>query len=253
MDKRPFVWSIYAFARIADDYADEGVSPAKVRLEKLEEWERQLHGCYEGEANHPVFVALAETVRRCHIPQQLLVDLLTAFKMDVVQNRFGTFHDLLHYCRHSANPIGRLVLHIFDNATQRMTGLSDDICTALQLANFWQDVALDWQKGRLYLPLEDIDRFGYTERDLEYRIVDDRFRKLMVFEVGRTRKLFEKGRPLLVEASRELRTELNLTWRGGMRILKKIERLEFDVLHRRPTLSAWDKAAILGASILRFS
>jgi squalene synthase HpnC len=170
--------------------------------------------------------------------------------MDVTTTRFSTFTDLLHYCHHSANPVGRLVLHVFENATERAVALSDSICTALQLANFWQDVSVDWQKGRLYIPLEDVDRFGYTEQDLDGKIADERFKNLMAFEVKRTRDLFDAGKPLLREAVSSLQLELQLTWRGGMRILEKIEALHHDVLHTRPAISMLDKVSILGRSLL---
>ena len=202
---------------------------------------------------HPIFIVLAETVQTYNIPKHLFADLLSAFRMDVTKKRFDTFTDLLYYCKHSANPVGHLVLYIFRNATERTMALSDNICTALQLANFWQDVSLDWEKERIYIPLEDVERFGYTERDLKARITDERFRKLMKFEVDRTKELFAAGKPLLVEAAGELHIELSLTWRGGMKILEKIERLQFDVLHTRPTLSSWDKLSILGTSFLRLT
>jgi squalene synthase HpnC len=249
-EKRRYVWSVYAFARIADDFADEGDTSPQRRLEQLTRWGEYLNECYESKATHPVFIALAETVRRFDIPKEPLSNLLTAFRMDVTQKRFGTFNDLLYYCRHSANPVGRLVLHIFDNATDRTISLSDNICTALQLTNFWQDVAVDWQKGRLYIPLEDCERFGYTEDDIEHRVVDERFRSLIAFEVDRTRELFTAGKPLLKEATPSLHFELNLTWRGGMKILDKIEGLRYDVLHTRPVLSMWDKISILSTSLL---
>jgi len=252
-EKRPYVWSVYAFARVADDFADEGDTPAHRRLEQLDRWGEYLNECYESKASHPIFIALGETVRRFNIPKEPLANLLTAFRMDVTQNRFGSSSDLLYYCRHSANPVGQLVLHIFGNATDRTIALSDTICTALQLTNFWQDVAADWQKGRLYIPLEDCERFGYTEPDIESRVMDERFRKLMAFEVNRTRELFAAGKPLLREAPPALRFELNLTWRGGMKILEKIERLHYDVLHGRPVLSLMNKLSILGTSLLRMT
>jgi squalene synthase HpnC len=252
-EKRRYVWNIYAFARIADDFADEGDAPPQKRLEQLDRWGGYLGDCYESKATHPVFVALAETVRRFNIPKEPLADLLTAFRMDVTQRRFGTFTDLLYYCSHSANTVGQLVLHIFENASERNVSLSDSICTALQLTNFWQDVAIDWRKGRLYIPLEDCERFGYTEHDIESRVVDERFRNLMAFEVNRTRELFSGGKPLLKEATPALHLELNLTWQGGMKILERIERLQFDVFHRRPVLSVWDKFSILSTSLLRLA
>ncbi len=249
-DKRPYVWSVYAFARVADDFADEGAVPVERRLEQLDRWERYLNECCEGRASHPVFIALAETVRRFSIPRQPLADLLAAFRLDVTRKRFETFSDLLYYCKHSANPVGQLVLAIFGDATSRTIALSDHICTALQLTNFWQDCAIDWGKGRLYIPLEDMARFGYTEKDLDDRIADERFRQLMAFEVERTRDLFEEGKPLLAEAVPELRFELTLVWRGGMRILEKIEAHNYDVLHTRPVLSWADKVSLFTLSHL---
>jgi hydroxysqualene synthase len=252
-EKRRYVWSIYAFARVADDLADEGDTPPQRRLEQLARWGEYLDECYESKPSHPIFIALGRTVQRFNIPKELLANLLTAFRMDVTQKRFGTFNDLLYYCSHSANPIGQLVLHIFGNATERNVALSDNICTALQLANFWQDVVVDLQKGRLYIPLEDCKRFGYTEHEVECRVVDDRFRKLMEFEVSRTRDLFVAGKPLLKEAVPALHRELSLTWHGGMRILEKIESLDYDVLHSRPALSFMDKLTILSTSLLRMT
>ena len=250
-DKRPHVWSIYAFARVADDFADEEDTPSHKRLEQLDRWGGYLEECYESKPSHPIFIALAETIHRYNIPRQPLADLLTAFRMDVTQSRFDTFSDLLHYCKHSANPVGQLVLHIFGNATPRTVPLSDNICTALQLTNFWQDVSVDWKKDRLYIPLEDCRRFGYTERDLDEHVVDDRFRNLIRFQVQRARKLFAVGKPLLNESVRDLHLELNLTWRGGMKILEKIEHLDYDVLKKRPVISMWDKLSILSTSLLR--
>lgn len=250
-EKRPYIWSIYAFARVADDFADEGDASSEQRLEQLDYWESSLNECYEGIASHPIFVALAETVQTYRIPKKLLADLLAAFRMDVTNKGFCTFDDLLYYSKHSANPIGQLVLHLFNNTTDRTIALSDSICTALQLSNFWQDVSVDWKRGRVYIPLEDIQRFGYTERDLGARIADERFQRLMKFEVDRTKELFIAGKPLLKEAAKELHLELNLTWHGGMKILEKIEQLQYDVLHTRPALSLWDKLSILSTSLFR--
>lgn len=250
-EERRYVWSVYAFARVADDFADEGDALPQKRLEQLDRWGEYLHLCYEGKPPHPIFAALAETAQMFEIPKQLFSDLLTAFRMDVTQRRFRTFNDVLYYCRHSANPVGRLVLHIFNNVTERTSTLSDSICTALQLTNFWQDVSVDWRKGRLYIPLEDVERFGYTERDLDASTADGRFQELMAFEVERTKEMFRAGRPLLLEVTKNLRLELHLTWGGGMTILKKIEAIDYDVLHRRPVVSLWDKLSILGTSLLK--
>ena len=242
---RRYVTAIYAFARTADDFADEGELSIQERLSKLDEWEEQLDRCCEGDASHPIFIALADTVSRCGIPKKPLADLLIAFRMDVTRNRFATFHDLLEYCAHSANPVGRLVLYIFSSASERTMEFSDNICTALQLTNFWQDVAVDWRKGRVYLPLEDLQRFGYTENDLAAGICDERFRKLLKFQVDRTRRYFESGKPLLTEAPEDLKFELLLTWFGGQTILKKIEHSGYDVLTDRQVITSMDKMGIL--------
>jgi squalene synthase HpnC len=240
-DLRPHVAAIYAFARGADDMADEGSDPPSARLERLKDWEARLDACFRGEPDHPVFVALADTVRRFGIPRKPLADLLTAFRMDVTQTRYGQFEHLMEYCRHSANPIGHLVLYIFREMREAHLGLSDRICTALQLTNFWQDLSLDWRRGRLYLPLEDLARFGYTEDDLQKAVVDDRFRRLMEFEVSRTREIFAAGKGLLHRVGGSLQFELLLTYRGGMAILDGIEKQGYDVLSCRPVLSAWNK------------
>lgn len=247
---RRYVWAIYAFARAADDFADEGSRPPSERLESLDDWERRLDDAVAGGPAGPVFVALRETVDRTGLPVQPLRDLLTAFRMDVTVSRRRTFGELLEYCAFSANPVGRLVLHLFDAATTPALERSDDICTALQLANFWQDIALDLRKGRVYLPLDDLQRFGYTEDDLRASTVDSRFRELMEFQVERTRSLFLRGRPLLGMVSGRLRFDLDLTWRGGMAILDAIQRSGYDVFRSRPVVGPIDRARILATSIL---
>ncbi len=248
-DKRRFIWSIYAFARTADDFADEGTLPERERLARLDDWGRQLEACYRGSASHPVFVALADTAGTTGISYGLLADLLTAFRMDVTTHRYSTFQDLLGYCRFSANPVGRLVLRIFGDDSERNVLLSDSICTALQLTNFWQDAAIDRQKGRIYMPLEDMRRFGYTESDLAQNVVDARFRELLKFQVDRTYVLFRAGAPLVSEATPRLRFELGLTLNGGMTILRKIERASYDVLHGRPELTVGDIARVFLVSL----
>ncbi len=233
---RPYIAAVYAFARTADDFADEATVPAEERLRLLDEWGEKLRACYAGHADHPVFVALRATVRARALPQDLLHLLLRAFRSDVARRRFATFDELIDYCRDSANPVGRLVLHIFGAATEEAVALSDHVCTALQLANFWQDVAPDFVRGRIYLPLEDFRRFGYTEDDLAGGIADDRFRALLRFQVERTKRLFLAGAPLLGHTRGRLRMELAATLRGGRAILEAIERQGYDTLSRRPVL-----------------
>lgn len=250
-ERRPYIAAIYAFARLADDMADEGTSLPEERLENLSVWEEKLIASYQGKAEHPVFIALAETALAKEIPMQLFADLLAAFRMDVTRSRYQTYENLLGYCRLSANPVGRLVLHVFDDAEESKMAFSDRICTALQLANFWQDLSVDRRKGRIYVPLEDLERFRYTEDELCRGVEDGRFRDMLRFEIDRTRELFMDGKPLLQQVAPDLRFELALTWNGGMAILKKIEQVGYAVLSRRQHLSLRDKILILG-SALRF-
>lgn len=250
-EKRRHVSAIYAFARTADDFADEpGYTPAE-RVESLNEWEEQLLECYRGSAHHPVFVALQETIDRFEIPQYLFQNLLRAFRLDITIHRYETFDDVLEYCSNSANPVGRLVLLLFNYRSETMMEQSDSICTALQLANFWQDVSVDLEKDRIYIPLDDIREFGYSEKELFERKFTREFQDIMVFQVERTQRLFTEGKPLLYEVGKDLAFELKLTWNGGMSVLKKIEKMNFNVLARRPKLSTLDKFKLLFSA--RFS
>ena len=242
---------MYAFARTADDFADEGGDPPEARLRKLDEWQKKLDASYEGRADHPVFVALAETAARTGIPKSLFSDLLLAFRLDVTKTRYPSSAELLQYCAFSANPVGRIILQIFNGTNSRSCALSDSICTGLQLANFAQDVSVDWRKGRLYLPLDDLGRFGYTEEEIERGTVDRRFRESMKLQVDRARGFLLAGSPLVGEAPRAIRFELALTVRGGLAILKSVERTGFDVLRRRPVISVLEKGRIVFMAIAR--
>ena len=244
-EKRPYVQALYAFSRSADDFADESHRSTQERLDALNAWEDQLLQCYEGNGEHPVFVALRETVKNLNLPIDPFKDLLSAFKRDVVQNRYNTFDDLLSYCACSANPVGRLVLMIFGYRDEKLLQLSDHICTALQLANFWQDIAIDRQKDRLYIPLEDMERFGYSLGEWKNGILGNTFKELMKFQVERTRELFYRGAELPSLVERDLQLELKLVWFGGMSILKKLDRIKYDVVHHRPVLKGFNKAMIL--------
>jgi hydroxysqualene synthase len=241
---RPYVWAVYAFARSADDFADEARFAGR-RAEALGFWEDQLDRCFHGEADHPVFIALRETVEACDIPILPLKDMLTAFTMDLSINRYSTWQQLMTYCAHSAHPVGRLVLYVFDYRDPSLHNYSDDMCTALQLANFWQDVGVDLQKDRIYLPEEDRKHFGVTDEALYARIVTPQFRDLMRYEVARARALFERGRPLIDKVGSDLGFELAMIWNGGMTILDKIDAIDYDVFRRRPTLNAADKARMV--------
>ena len=249
-EKRPHVCAIYSFARIADNYADEpGLTPAE-RVDSITEWEEQLIDAYRGHARHPVFVALRETVDHFEIPVELFQRLLKAFRSDVTTHRYESFEDVLEYCENSANPIGRLMLLLFNYRSETSMEFSDSICTALQLANFWQDVAIDLKKDRVYIPLDDIREFGYSEEELLGLQCSQAFKDLMCYQVERTEQMFQEGKPLLSDVGSDLRMELKLTWKGGMWILKKIEQQDYDVLARRPSLSLLDKTSILFSSLV---
>jgi squalene synthase HpnC len=249
-EKRPYIQAIYAFSRTADDFADELERSAKERLDALENWEEQLRQCYDGHAEHPVFIALRETVRDLDIPIEPLKNLLAAFKRDVTQNRYETFDDVLSYCSCSANPVGRLVLMIFGYRDEQFFQRSDKICTALQLTNFWQDVAIDKKKDRLYIPLEDMKKFDYSLDSWNNEILDGQFRDLMKFQVERTRTLFYAGAELPSMVERDLQLELKLVWFGGLSILRKLDKVKYNVFRRRPSLTTLDKAIILLRGLL---
>ncbi len=243
-DKRRYVHALYAFARVADDFADEGIYDG-VRMEKLDEWEARLHRAYAGEADGPIFAALAETVRRLDVPKALLLDLLSAFRQDVVKDRYETWEELLDYCRRSADPVGRLVLLVFGYRDPGLQAISDSICTALQLANHWQDLAVDLRKGRIYIPRALLVEHGVPEWDLNAGRVSEGFKRLMGDLVGRTRESFQRGRPLCDRVGRDLRFEMRLTWLGGAGILDAIEGVGYDVFRRRPSYGLAGKARLV--------
>lgn len=233
---RQHFYNVYAYCRISDDLGDE-VGNAQQSLELLDQWEGELRSCYAGTPRHPVFVALANTVRQFAIPQHEFSDLLIAFRQDQTVNRFETFDDILGYCRYSANPVGHLVLYLCGYSDPERQQLSDCTCTGLQLANFWQDVAVDYARGRIYLPLESMSRFGVSEQDIAEHRATPAFIELMKFEVARAREWFARGLPLVQKVSRELAIDILLFSRGGQEILNAIERQRFDVLRRRPVIS----------------
>ena len=248
---RPYVAAVYAFARTADDYADEGERPREERLALLDEWESQLHRAYEGEATHPVFIAVMATAEETGIPKQLLLDLLHAFRMDVTVRTYQSFTDVLDYCRYSANPVGRLVLHLFGQSRAETTAPSDAVCTGLQLANFYQDYAVDRLKGRCYVPLDEMARFGYTEVQNPTPAQAGHFRELMAFQVERAREYLRAGSTILGLVPGRLRFELSLTVRGGLAILDRIADLNYDTRVVRPHLHAGRKAQILIRTLLQ--
>ncbi|HLY40150.1 MAG TPA: squalene synthase HpnC [Terracidiphilus sp.] len=243
---QPHFHAIYAYCRVSDDLGDEVGDPAAA-LALLDLWGRELDACYEGRARHPVFVALAESIRQCSIPKEPFADLLVAFRQDQTVTRYSAMDDLLGYCRYSANPVGRLVLYASGEAegnVEEKFRLSDATCSALQLANFWQDVSVDYAKGRVYLPQADMQRFGVSEEMIADRSATPEFRALMKHEADFACGLFEKGLPLIGMVGRELAVDLDLFSRGGLQILKAIERRDYDVLSARPSISKSTKLSL---------
>jgi hydroxysqualene synthase len=251
---RPHIAAIYAFARSADDYADEGSAAPEERLRQLDDWLAQLHAaigldaerpaCPEGDGA-PVFMALAETIRVHRLRVSLFEDLISAFKQDVTTLRYETWDDLLDYCRRSANPVGRLVLRVAGHADDNLDRTSDAVCTALQLTNFWQDIEHDWRKGRVYVPRVDRDRFGAREDDLERRAWTPAWQRALAEVAVRTRDLYDQGRPVCDGVRGRLRLELRFTWLGGRRLLDRLDTAGFDIFEHRPTLGIADLPVLL--------
>ena len=246
---RPAVAAIYAFARSADDFADEGPLTAADRLGLLAGYQGELDRIERDEpTRHPVFQRLRPHITAHHLPLSLFRDLLDAFAQDVVKDRYARYDELLDYCRRSANPVGRLLLHLFDAATPANLERSDAICSALQLINHWQDVGIDLDKGhngRIYLPQDDMERFAVTEPDLRRRLISPAFCALMQFQVCRARNLMQQGAPLGRDLPGRIGMEIRAIVAGGLRILDKIEAVGFDVFTRRPVLTARDWPGIL--------
>ena len=242
-------FNVYAYCRTSDDLGDE-VGDATASLALLDEWQKELDACYKGDPRHPVFVALAETVKKFEIPQHEFSDLLIAFRQDQSVTRFETFDHVLAYCRYSANPVGHLVLYLCGYHDAERQQLSDYTCTALQLANFWQDVTVDYSKGRIYLPLEDLRRYSVTEKDLAQSCNTPAFCEMMEFEVERAREWFDHGLPLIKKVDAQLAVDLELFSRGGQEILNAIERQRFAVLGRRPVISKARKLALVARAAM---
>ncbi len=232
---RPHMHAIYAYARMADDFADEDRSRAK-----LDEWERELDLAYAGSPRHQVFVALADTAHRFKIPRQPFADLLRAFRSDIEFSGFDTIDDLMEYARCSANPVGRLVLYLFGHRDAERQALSDQVCSGLQLANFWQDIAIDLEKGRIYLPRRDLAQFGVTADDLRAHRLSEGFVAMMRQEVVYARGLLMAGAPLAGMAGQSLGRDVRIFAGGGLSILRAIERVGYDVFRHRPALGSLD-------------
>ena len=247
---RPHVAAVYAFARLADDMADEGARPDAARLADLDAWDACLNaaalGAVErGEPHAEVFLALRHTIEECRLPVQLLHDLIDAFKQDVTVKRYATWDEVLDYCRRSANPVGRLVLRIAGHDRPGLDAASDAVCTALQLTNFWQDLEIDWTRGRLYVPGSIWQPAGAREDDLTARRLTPAWREALGEVAARTRALFHAGAPVCDGVSGRLRWELRATWLGGVRILDKLAAADFDVFAHRPSLGGMDAPVIL--------
>jgi squalene synthase HpnC len=254
---RPHVAAIYAFARVADDFADEGDAPAAERLARLEAWQWRLHEAASGRVEDDgsdaclVFTALMHTMRTCRLDVQLFDDLLSAFGQDVVVTRYETWADLIDYCRRSANPVGRLVLRISGYQDAALDRQSDAICTALQLTNFWQDLAIDWRRGRLYVPREIHEPAGAGEASLDHAEWPGAWQQAMGEAARRTREQFDAGRPLVDAVRGRLRHELRATWLGGVRVLDRLDARNYDVFRERPSLG-WRDALVIGWQSIRW-
>lgn len=247
---RPHIAAIYAFARHADDLADEGNRPAAERLADLESWQWRLHQAVQGRVDEdgspavPIFTALSDTIQKFNLDVQLFEDLLSAFGQDVVVVRYERWTDVIDYCRRSANPIGRLVLRVHRLRDHTLDARSDAICTALQLANFWQDLAIDWHRGRLYVPRELSAANGADESTLSLGEWDAAWARTLGEAGRRTRRLFADGRPLVDQVGGRLKHELRATWLGGMRVIERLEQEGYNVFAHRPKLGTADAVLI---------
>ncbi|MCA8987963.1 MAG: squalene synthase HpnC [Planctomycetaceae bacterium] len=236
--RQPF-YNVYAFCRWSDDLGDELCSTEE-SLRALDWWRNELVRCEQGEARHPVMIALRQTMDQFPLPTEPFHDLISAFERDQTQQSYATIEELFDYCRQSANPVGRILLHLAGCYREETVKLSDDVCTGLQLINFWQDVARDWKIGRIYLPEADRLQFGVTEQTLEKCVSTAEFRSMLKYEVNRAEALLNSGFPLARLVSREIRIDIRLFALGGLAICRKIRQLDYRVLEQRPKLSKWD-------------
>ena len=243
-------YNVYAFCRWADDLGDEIGDPAE-SLRLLAWWRTELEAMYRGQVHHPVFVALEVTVRKYNLPIQLFSDLISAFEQDQRVTRYQNWHELFAYCRCSANPVGRLVLRLCGYDDPERDRLSDATCTALQLANFWQDVTVDFEKDRVYLPLDLFQKYGYTVEDLAAHRFNLAFQSAMREAVEKAHALFEEGLPLIKIVNRRLALDLELFSSGGMRVLEKIKQQNYNVLAARPSVSKVDRLSLVAHALLR--
>lgn len=245
---RQHFYNIYAYCRWSDDLGDE-IGDCDRSLELLNAWQQELELCYAGNVRHPVFIALRNTIDTFAIPITPFSDLLTAFRQDQTVHRYPTWDSVMQYCRYSANPVGRLVLYLGGYSDNERQTLSDFTCSALQLANFWQDVARDLKKGRIYIPLDFLKRHGLDESDLFRKVFDARYAGLMKNLVADTRELFNKGLPLTRLVSRDLRIDIDLFSRCGFAVLEAIESIGYNTLQHRPEVTTGTKLKLLGRAL----
>jgi len=245
---RKHIFAMFAFARVADDIADEQAYEGR-RARELDRWEEQLHDAYRGRADHPVFVALADTVNKFALPITEFIEMLSGFRTDLERHRYSTFDELRSYTRQAAEPVGRLLLYIGGYRAPELHAYADDLSSAVAIARLIQDIPSDWQRGRVYMPAEDLRHFGVTEGDIASRRESPAVGALVRYEVARTRALFERARPLVDTVGADLAVELALTWHGGMRILEKIESTGPKLFAERPSLGRADKALVLARAL----
>jgi phytoene synthase len=263
---RPHIHAVYAFARVSDDIADEGYAdprqpkpgnalPQEERLAQLIAFREEFRSWADGHPNAQtsyawIFKPLMTTIEKFQLPHSLFYDLLSAFEQDIVKRRYANFDEVMDYCRRSANPVGRLVLLLHGYRDEKRFTWSDHICTALQLANFWQDVAVDLVKDRIYLPQDDQQKFAVSEEQLFTNIATPACRDLLKFQVDRTQQIFNQGKPLAASLRGLFSLEISLTWHGGATILQKIRRLNYDTLSKRPKLTKWDALPLLAKALI---
>jgi squalene synthase HpnC len=245
---RSHFFSVYAFCRYTDDLGDEAEGDRKALLNA---WEKEILSAIEAESSRPLTKALIQTINECAIPVELFLRLIEANRMDQHKQRFTDYEELLNYCSYSANPVGQMVLGILGHHDTERIELSDATCTGLQLANFWQDVSVDITKGRIYIPLEDLEQFGVTETDIHKKNVTHSYRDLMEFEVNRTRGWFQKGAALERMLSGNIRTDIRLFRQGGEAILDAIQNVQYDTLSSRPTIKNGRKAKLAVTNVIR--
>ncbi len=249
-DLRPHIAALHAYVRVAWDMA-EAPEHEGTRVQRLEDWRRQLHGLGRNLPEHPVFTSLDRTVREFDLPVRLLDDILTACLEDARGGRFGTYDELLAFCRRAADPVGRLLFMVHGYREEPVLRYSDALCSALLLTRFWRDISLDLKRDRVYIPEEDFRAFGYGEADLRMGVCNEKFRELMKFEVNRTRALFEQVRPLPEKLPRTLAWKVRLIWYRGRETLRRIRKRDFDVLRYRPVLSMWDWLPLILRTVLK--